>query len=64
MKSVPVLEQDDLAGAPGHEGLHGVLVGQVVAAPDRVERMEVQAVILPMAAAAPPSAETVWLRIG
>src|SRR5207249_1073147 len=44
-RAAPVLELDDLPGRLGDEGLDGVLVGQVVAAPDGVERVEVGAVV-------------------
>ena len=43
----PVLELDDLAGSLGHERLHRVLVGQIVASADGVEGVEVRAVVLP-----------------
>ena len=51
-------------GRLGDERLDGVLVAQPVAAGDRVVRVLVEAVVGAIAPAAPPSAETVWLRIG
>src|SRR6266498_3181259 len=45
--ATPVLELDDLAGRLRDEGLDGVLVGQIVTAPDGVEGVEVDAVVVP-----------------
>src|SRR5207245_8810674 len=45
-RAPPVLELDDLAGGFGHERLYGVLVGQVVAAADGVEGVEIGAVLI------------------
>jgi len=59
-----MLESNDLARRLGDERLHGVLVRQIVASPDRVEGVELEAVVLSEDGCRPPSAATVWLRIG
>ena len=46
------------------ERLDGVLIAEPVAAGDGVVAVLVEAVVGAMTPAAPPSAETVWLRIG
>jgi len=43
----PVFDLDDLLRSFRHERLHGVLVGEIVAPPDGVERVEVQAIVGP-----------------
>ena len=62
--TAPVLEPQHLLGGLLHEGLHRVLVAEPVAAGDGVVGVRVQAVAALITAAAPPSAETVWLRMG
>ena len=51
-------------GGLADERLHGVLVAQPVAARDGVVAVLVERVVLGDDPAAPPSADTVWLRIG
>ena len=59
-----MLELQQLLGRLVDEGLDRVLVAQPVAAGDGVVGVLVEAVVGPITPAAPPSAETVWLRIG
>ena len=63
-RAAPVLQPQQLARRLVDERLDRVLVAQPVAAGDRVVRVLVEAVVGAITAAAPPSAETVWLRIG
>ena len=63
-RTAPVLQLQQLPRRLGDERLDGVLVAQPVAAGNRVVGVLVQAVVARDDAAAPPSAETVWLRIG
>jgi hypothetical protein len=59
-----MLQPEQFLGRLPDEGLDGVLVAQPVAAGDGVVGVFVEAVSERIAPAAPPSAETVWLRIG
>ena len=59
-----MLELEQLARCLLDERLDGVLVAEPVAAGDRVVDVLVEGVVSAMTPAAPPSAETVWLRIG
>ena len=65
-RAAPVLEQRQLLGRRlFDEVLGAVLVGQEVRALDGVVDVHLEAVVgRGTTAAAPPSAETVWLRIG
>ena len=62
--AAPVLQLQHFGGSFLDEDLHGVLVAKPVAAGDGIVGVFVQAVSALMTAAAPPSAETVWLRMG
>ena len=63
-RAAPVLQPEQLLGRFLDERLDRVLIGQPVAAGDGVVGVLVEAVVAAMTPAAPPSAETVWLRIG
>ena len=62
--TAPMLQAQQLLRGLLDERLHGVLVAQPIAAGDGVVGVLVEAVVGAMTPAAPPSAETVWLRIG
>jgi hypothetical protein len=59
-----VFEPEQLARGFFDEGLHGRLVAQPVSARDGVVGVLVGLSADLMTPAAPPSADTVWLRIG
>ena len=59
-----MLEAKELFGRFLHEGFDSILVAEPVTTRDGVVGVLVEAVVRCDGAAAPPSAETVWLRIG
>jgi hypothetical protein len=59
-----MLEAQQLLGDLVAEELDRILIAEPVAARNRVVAMFVDAIVFAPTPAAPPSAETVWLRIG
>jgi len=62
--AAPVFELEKFLGSFLDEGFDGVLIAEPVAAGDGVVGVFVEESSPLMTPAAPPSAETVWLRMG
>jgi hypothetical protein len=62
--AAPVLEPQQLLRRFFYENFDGILVAEPVAAGDGVVGVIIQRIPGLITPAAPPSAETVWLRIG